>query len=180
MIAFSNPRFRVVGAYLQRLVGLSKRCLMNSVLVLGIILMVVAIFGGGLTALGIKFPPLASRPRQVSLFVLGAAIALAVWLSSMLSSPRFPEPPSPNPEKKLFDSPIYEGHRVDRCYVPRQQCDLYAATQFCIANKYAVATAFDIARGVGQTISMGDPRNPKVPDGVDAFNYIICTNPIPN
>jgi len=91
-----------------------------------------------------------------------------------------PPPPPPIPESQTFNPPIYEGHRLDRCFVPRAQCDLYAATQFCIANKYAVAAGFDIAHGVGQTISMGDSRNPKVPDGVDAFSYIICTNPIRN
>jgi hypothetical protein len=85
-----------------------------SVLLLGVILMVSAICGGGLRALGIEVPPIASRLRQVSLFLIGGAIVFVMLLTSRPP----PDPPVPVPTPRNAASATHYYWNANRKSAP--------------------------------------------------------------
>lgn len=113
--------------------------------VLGGLLIAAGVFGGGLEVKELKLPQIVGTVRLVAV-VLGAVfvvMALAInqkWIEQGGESNQ----PSPTESSKTFETPMYEGLRLDACVEWATRCGEEAATTWCKTQGYERAIQYPI------------------------------------
>lgn len=103
----------------------------------GIILVALAVLGGGIVMEKVQIPVMTTQGRTGS-FVMGCLLlVLGIWLHSPVNSkPLYDHlldsTPSQDVQKEfIYPAPLYEGKRLDACYLFAAECGEKPAYEWC-------------------------------------------------
>lgn len=102
----------------------------------GIILVALAVLGGGIVMEKVQIPVMTTQGRTGS-FVMGCLLLiLGIWLHNPAMSKILPDLPDPTsssdvPKEFIYPAPLYEGKRLDACYLFAAECGEKPAYEWC-------------------------------------------------
>ena len=112
----------------------------------GIILVVLAVLGGGIVMEKVQIPVMTTHGRTGSFFMGCLLLVLGVWLHNaphrleptpipyeILPTPKTIDTSTPNENisEFIYPAPLYEGRRLDACYLFAKECGEKPAYEWC-------------------------------------------------
>lgn len=158
----------------------------------GIVLLVLAVLGGGIIMEKVQIPAMTAIGRAGAFFIGCLLLVLGIWLhnnSNPTGQNNVPHnitpiveptpkslPSETKPAEVTYPAPLYEGKRLDVCYLFAQECEQKPAYEWCKHKGHSSFKSFEVEnvgeRGI-ETIVMGSGDICKE-QFCHAFKFITC------
>jgi hypothetical protein len=146
--------------------------------ILGGALVAVGLLGGGIEVRELKIPPVGRTTRVLSFLGGLAFVGFAIFMSlRSRNGVETHERQAETNERRTFIKPMYEGLRLDTCFVWGNRCGEEPANAWCQKNRYTHAVDYNSTEVVGRqgTKLIGTGQVCKE-DFCSGFKYITCEN----